>query len=243
MTPSKNQAIQTALTGNWKTAITLNQNLLKENPDDIETLNRLAFAYTIIGKVKDARTTYKKVLALDTQNPIAIKNLKKLSDEQSKEQGKQPTTTLYHIDHIANMFIEESGKTKVVELVNLSDPKRISLFRTGDPLTLSVKRLKIFVLDNVQKYVGMLPDDVGKRLIKFLNGGNHYEAYVKSVDNHNKVSIFIRETKRALKFKNHPSFISGEKSHFLLEKAAGAKAKSNRETEEDYEEDEEESSL
>ena len=69
MIPLKSQAIQTALTGDWQTAIILNLQLLEENPEDIETLNRLAFAYTILGKVKEAKQTYQKVLHLDTQNP------------------------------------------------------------------------------------------------------------------------------------------------------------------------------
>ena len=34
MTPLKAQAIQTALTGDWETAINLNQNILQEEPED-----------------------------------------------------------------------------------------------------------------------------------------------------------------------------------------------------------------
>ncbi len=56
----------------------------------------------------------------------------------------------------------------------------------------------------------MLPDDIGKRLIKFLSGGNCYEAYIKTA-NRGKLSIFIRETKRSTRFKNLPSFSLGEK--------------------------------
>ena len=75
--------------------------------------------------------------------------------------------------------------------------------------------MKIFVLDNNKQYVGMFPDDISKRLIKFLNGGNKYEAYVKTVDNH-RLIIFVKETKRSLRFKNQPSFASFEKSKFML---------------------------
>ena len=70
--------------------------------------------------------------------------------------------------------------------------------------------MKIFVLDQDKQFIGMLPDDIGRRLIRFMSSGNQYEAYVKSVDN-NKVTIFARETKRTAKFKNQPSFLPTER--------------------------------
>ena len=70
---------------------------------------------------------------------------------------------------------------------------------------MSVKRLKIFISQG-KKYIGVLPDDIGKRLIKFINGGNKYEAFVKSA-NTQSVTIFVRELKRSAKFKDQPSFL------------------------------------
>ncbi len=203
----KSQAVQRALCGDWNEAIDLNQELLKEVPGDIETLNRLAFAQAVIGKTKAARLTYQKVLHLDSQNPIALKNLKKLKGSSYQKFGKthiMPKDT-------ESMFLEESGKTKVIELINIADQKVTSHLTNGEILNLAVKRLKIFILDSKNAYVGMLPDDVGKRLIKFIKGGNTYEAYIKTVDK-NKVTIFIRETKRSTRFKNLPSFSLGEKT-------------------------------
>ncbi len=204
MTPLKTQAIQTALMGDFEQSITLNLAILKEDPKDIESLNRLAYAFTVCGKVKDAKETYKKVLELDEKNPIALKSLKRLSQTSSvslKEANATPPPQRTHI------FLEESGKTKVIELVNIAEPKILSLLRSGEYLTLQVKRLKIFVLDARKHYIGMLPDDICKRLIRFLQGGNSYEAFVKAIENR-KVIIFVKETKRANKFKNHPSFLS-----------------------------------
>jgi Flp pilus assembly protein TadD len=73
----KTQAIQTALIGDWQRAIDLNQLILQEDPDDIDTLNRLAFAFLSLGNPNDAKTLYEKVLTLDMQNPIATRNLKR----------------------------------------------------------------------------------------------------------------------------------------------------------------------
>ena len=199
----KNQAIQTALMGDWDQAVTLNQELLKENPEDIDTLNRLAFAFSVLGKVKNARETYQRVLNIDNQNPIAVKGLKRLVGSSEKNNLNILKGPLLGLTD--TMFIEESGKTKIVELVNIATPKTITSLIIGEALILRVKRLKIFVLDQKNEYVGVLPDDIGRRLIKFIKGGNNYEAYIKSLEEH-RVIIFIKETKRSTRFKNQPSF-------------------------------------
>ncbi len=211
MTPLKAQAIQTALMGDWENAIALNQLLLDESPNDIDTLNRLAFAFASQGNNKEARNIYQKVLQLDIQNPIAMRNLKRLGVSSGKNNHVLPPM------HMTNLFIEEPGKTKVVELINVADKKVISPLRSGEGLQLCIKRMKIFILDMNKQYIGMLPDDLGKRLIKFMDGGNKYDAFVKSVEN-NKVIIFARETYRANRFKNQASFISSDKAKkFVLE--------------------------
>ena len=202
----KNHAIQTALEGDWQKAIDLNQLILQENPEDIDTLNRLAFAFLSAGNPKDAKNLYEKVLSLDMQNPIAIRNLKRLHDVNTKKTN----------NIISNFFIEEPGKTKVMDLINIADKKIITLLRSGERLDLRIKRSKIFAYDLDNQFIGMLPDDLCQRLIKFIEAGNTYEAYVRTVDS-SKVSIFIRETNRAKKFKDQPSFVSGnDKLKFSL---------------------------
>lgn len=213
----KSHAVRTALEGDWKTAISLNRQLLRENPNDIEALNRLAYAFSVIDKIKDAKSTYRLVLKIDTQNPIALRNLKRLTERGSKN-GNSKTKTLLALSHrqagggqVDTMFLEETGKTKVIELVNVAEPKIISFLMTGEILALSIKRLKIFVLDKKNQYIGMLPDDIAKRLIRFLKGGNIYQASVKSIENHH-LAIFVKEVKRASRFKNQPSFTLFSKS-------------------------------
>lgn len=213
MTPLKTQAIQKAFEGNWNAAAVINQELLKENPNDIETLNRLALALTLCGKIKQAKETYQKVLKLDNENPIATKNVKRLGNFTSKKKAIESAPSF--TKDISALYLEESGKTKIIELVNIAEPKIVSLLMTGEALVLQIKRLKIFVLDTKKHYIGVLPDDIGKRLIKFLKGGNIYEAYIKRAENHHVV-IFVREVKRASKFKNQSSFISADKTKISL---------------------------
>ncbi len=228
MIPLKTQAIQTALQGDWNAAVTLNQMLLEEDPNDIDALNRLAFAKASLGNLKEAKNTYQKVLMIDGTNPIALKNLQRLSGASGK-----PLPTL----HVNNVFIEEPGKTKVIELINIADKKVISPLRNGEHLSLAVKRMKIFVHDSQKQYIGMLPDDIGNRLIKFIDGGNHYEAYVKTVTN-SKVILLIKEVKRAPKFKNQPSFISIEKTKLTFDaKGLNKQRRENKQSKEMEDED------
>lgn len=210
MTPLKAQAIQTALHGDWTNAILLNQELLKENPQEIDTLNRLAFAYASSGDITKAKELYTTVLNLDTQNPIATKNLKRLSNLHDSKNGSAAPVIMN------NIFIEESGKTKVIELLNIADKKMLMNLRCGEHLTISIKRSKIFLLDGSNQFVGMLPDDLSKRLIDFIAGGNMYDAYVKTVSP-SKVVAFIRETKRDKKFKDQQSFAQSEKTKLVFE--------------------------
>lgn len=237
MTPLKDQAIQTALNGDWEQAIVLNLELLKENSQDIEALNRLAFAYNILGKTKEAKQTYQKVLTLDKQNLIAMKNLKRLGVLSSPSNGHMPTLK----SHGVTTFLEESGKTKVVDLVNIAESKVIMHLIAGEVVQLRIKRSKIFILDAKNQYIGMLPDNIGTRLIRFMSTGNQYEAYIKSIEGNHKASIFIRETKRATSLRNVPSFLTTEKPQHEFEKALSQAGKKQKEIAERVYEDDEES--
>lgn len=201
MTLLKDKAIQAMLLGDWKNAASLNKTLINENPKDIDALNRLAYALTILGKIRDAKSTYKKVLKIDILNQIAIKNIKKLTELGPRQIAK----SLSSVKGVSNTFLEETGKTKIISLVNTAQPKIISLLTTGQAVATIIKRSKIFVQDQNKQYLGVLPDDVGRRLIRLIKGGNTYRACIKSASEHN-VCVFIKETKRASKYKNQPSF-------------------------------------
>ncbi len=220
MKVTSHQAIKATLSGEWDEAIKLNQSLLEENPKDVEALNRMGLAYSILGKGKNAKETYQKVLEIDPLNSIALKNLKKIKSDNSN--GTEPIVAI-----VNNIFIEETGKTKVIDLVNLAQAEIISSLQTGQSLELAVKRLKVFISQG-SKYIGVLPDDIGKRLIKFINGGNKYEVYVKSA-NHQNVTIFIKELKRVSKFKDQPSFLLSFEKKLTIKK--------NKKADADYEDD------
>lgn len=193
------EAVRASLKGDWLKAISVNLSILETNPKDIETLNRLGFAYIANGNPKKAKTMYNQVLELDNGNPIALKNIKKIS-----EMGKKKGITSFQIENTT--FLEEVGKTKIITLINPASTKILRGLSIGQPLEICIKRLKIFILGEKEEFLGMLPDNISRRLIKFMEGGNKYAAYIKSVDNKD-ITIFMKETKRAQKFANQPSFV------------------------------------
>ncbi|HMS23041.1 MAG TPA: tetratricopeptide repeat protein [Candidatus Levybacteria bacterium] len=206
-TALKTLAIQYALANNWKAAQQANEELILENPRDLDSLNRLGFACIKQGKYAKARDIYKQVISLDKTNPIALKNLKRLetvskgSKKAALEKNSAAPTML------TNIYIEEAGKTKTVELKNVADKKTLSFVEPGDPVSMIVKRSKIFIQTQDKKYIGMLPDNISMRLITFIKGGNEYVACIKAAEEKN-ISVFVKETKKSSKFKNQASFPS-----------------------------------
>ena len=71
------QAIYNALSCEWVKAVNVNEEILKENPSDIDALNRLARAQAELGKFKKARISAQKVIKIDPFNTIATKALLK----------------------------------------------------------------------------------------------------------------------------------------------------------------------
>ena len=215
------------LLGDWEDAISFNKMLIKENSKDIDALNRLAYVLAILGKISEAKTIYKKVLKIDVLNQIATRNIKKFTDLSSKQIAKNTLRT----KGFNNMFLEETGKTKIVSLVNVAQPEIIALLNTGQPAIIIIKRSRIFVQNHNGQYLGVLPDDIGKRLIGLIKGGNAYTAHIKCAEQHN-VSVFIRETKRTSRYKNLPSFSQSDSREFSLSKQK-TKMKSYKFLEED----------
>lgn len=210
------QAVKAALSADWEQAITLNLQLLEQNPNDVDALNRLARAYTEIAEYNLAKKTYQQVLNLDKYNSIATKNLKKLKllslEKGVKRIGNKPNTTEPYVT--PNTFLEEPGKTKIVQVVNPAEPSILSTLTEGEPVALVPKggrRVNVTTMDG--KYLGVLPDDLSRLLQLLIRGGNKYKAYVRMVKS-NFLSVFIREIHRSKRFGNQPSFVGSSASQY-----------------------------
>lgn len=203
-------AIKAALINDWQEAIRTNLVILKDDPKDIGALNRLAHAYKESGNLEEARQTYRRVLKIDRFNLIAQKNLKFLEvlPKFSKKQEKacrNNEVVLGSRSFQPKMFLEEPGKTKVVNLVNLAPTDVLLTLSCGTQINPLIKRRTIIFVDTSGVYLGALPDDLSAKLIKRIGGGNRYEALIKTVAK-NSLSIFIREVYCAPRFKNQPTF-------------------------------------
>jgi len=192
------QAISAALTGNWDNALTINLKIIKQEPEDVDCLNRLSRAYFELGDIKRAKETAQKVVAIDPFNTIALKSLEKWKD--IKKLDKQAP-----INITPQNYIEEPGKTKSVTLLHLGDPKILAKLDAGDVVNMSLRSHRVSIISNDLKYVGKLSDDMSSRIKKLSLQGYQYVVFIKST-NKNEVRVFIKETLRPPKFRDFPSF-------------------------------------
>lgn len=200
------QAITAALSCNWEEALKINQSIIDLDPKNVDALNRIARAYFELGKLKEAKKYYETALEQDPYNQIAAKFIKRI-DTFSKKGSK---IILPHSSTQINsdLFIEEPGKTKLVSLLKVAEPQKISLLSAGTLVNLVVKNRGVSVTDQGSEYLGVLPDDLSHRLIRLIKGGNKYQAIIKNIKP-NGISIIVREVFRSSRFRNQPSFLDG----------------------------------
>lgn len=194
-------AIHAALIKNWIEAVRLNKLILSEDETNIDALNRLGFAYLNIGKGKEAKQTFTRVLKLDPYNRIATNNLKKVHTvKQHHCPHAKATTPLSPL-----LFLEEPGKTKCVDCVNVASQQVLATLTAGEELIFKFKKHSIDVRTLQGTYIGALPDDIAFRLIKYTSGGNEYVVHIKRITKA-CVSLFIREVKRGKRYEHQSSF-------------------------------------
>lgn len=198
-------AIQCALSQDWKQAIKINVDILEKDKNDTEAMCRLAYAYSQLGRIDEAKRIYRKILTIDRYHAIARKNLDRIS-VIARSWGQTTDRTKVRIS--PNLFIEEPGKTKTVVLRNIAPVKRLAQVNIGDSVTLFAKNHSIEVRDQEKIYLGALPDDIAFRMIRFLKAGNVYQVSIKNVHK-NTLSVFIRETRRGKRFIMQSTFSLG----------------------------------
>lgn len=190
----KHRAIKAAKCNDWKAAVDCNQHILKEKPEDIAALNRLGVAYIQLKKRGLAKKAFTTALKIDRTNAIAQKQLERLKQKTTEE---APT-------FINQSFIEEPGKTKVVELHRLAGKQVLESLSPGQNCELKPKNRYISV-NKGKEYIGALPEDVSYRLSKLIATGNTYECRVQSA-NCRHCFVFIEETSRSEKNAHVNSF-------------------------------------
>ncbi len=197
------KAIDAALDSRWEEALKINKKIIKLDPQNVDALNRQAKAYMELGKANLAKKYYSQVVKIDPYNPIALKNLKIMKAFKSNGQNSTP---VYHSKLSPYLFLQEPGKTKVVSLLKVAEPQKLSQAYCGMKVETAVKNRKIAIIDSNGNYLGVLPDDITHHLLRLFKGGNKYELFIKSI-RVNSLSVIIKETFRSKRFKNQPSFL------------------------------------
>lgn len=201
-------AIQAALNSNWESAIKVNKEILKVDSQSIDALNRLAKAYFETGNYTLAKKYYSATLKYDPYNPIAAKNLKILKAARGdfiKADGKD----VFPVNNgkiSSALFLQEPGKTKVVNLLKVAEPQKLSQVYPGMQVQMIVKNRGVTITTSVGSYLGVLPDDVSHHILKLTKGGNKYEIFIKAVKV-NGLMVLIKEVFRSKRFHNQPSFL------------------------------------
>jgi len=194
------EAIELALQSKWTEAIQVNRGIMDRFGPDEDTLNRLGKAYTELGQPDDAVDAYKATLKMNPVNPIAQKNLARL---QTLRGGQPVPTSKAKVD--VDAFIEETGKTALTALHVHTEGDPCSKVSGGDPVKLIAAGDTMNVETARGIALGHLEHALGRRLIKFLEGGNRYSGAVATCEG-GAVKIIVRETYQDPKFCGRPSF-------------------------------------
>lgn len=208
--PTNDAAISAALAQDWREAIRINIQLIKLDKTNIDTLNRLGFAYMQTGQLTSAKRVYKRALTIDPYNQIALKNSKKLSSV--KPNIKHKNAKKHNISPL--LFLEEPGRTKIAPCVNPAPTQTLSTLTPGQEVFLKEKKHCIEIRNSENTYLGALPDDLSYKLIKLLHAGNTYHVIVKNAQK-NSLVVMLRERTRGKRFTSQPSFIAPPPSGYV----------------------------
>jgi len=182
------EAISLAMQGKWREAVSVNQMILDNFPTDVEAYNRLGRALMELGEYARAREAYSKALELDPHNKIARKNLERL------EMLGETSAPKHRDEHriAPQLFLEETGKSGVVNLVNTASQEVLARMGAGDEVLLKIEGTKLLVTDRDGEYLGEVEPGHARRLIRLMEGGNKYAAAIAGLDG--GVRVFIKET-------------------------------------------------
>jgi hypothetical protein len=194
-------AVQLAIAGKWDEAVKLNRFIIDSFGADEESQNRLGKALSELGKLKDAKAAYEVALKLNPMNSIAKKNAARINALLHQKEGLKVGGTRVDL----NLFVEEMGKTIITIVEAPASADICSKVAAGDVAELRIEGDGIFTETSRGVRLGSLEAKLARRLIKFMRGGNRYQAGVTSCDGNN-VKLIVRETYQDPHFAGKPSF-------------------------------------
>ncbi len=194
-------AVQLAIAGKWDDAVKLNKFIIESFGADEETQNRLGKALSELGKLKDAKAAYEAALKINPMNSIAKKNAARINTLLHQKEGLKVGGTRVDL----NLFVEEMGKTIITTLESPPSADICSQVAAGDVVELKIEGDGIAAETSRGVRLGLLEAKLARRLIKFMRGGNRYQAGITSCEG-NTVKLIVRETYQDPRFAGKPSF-------------------------------------
>lgn len=205
-------AVDLALQGQWQEAVAANKRILERFPDDVETYNRLGRALTEIEEYAEAKKAYERAMEIDPFNAIAKKNLGRLS-LMGKRANKADARKADVRKVVADIFVEESGKAKVVKLVSLAAKEVVAKMSPGEEVTPYVEGQRLLVKNKEGDCLGEVEPKYGSRLAKLTKAGNKYIAAVHSI-NDREMKVIVREVYQHPSQAGRPSFPLKDKQSY-----------------------------
>lgn len=205
------QAVQMALAGHWDRAAQLNRRLLERYPDNVDALNRLGKALMELDQYEKAQAAYSRALELDPHNRIARRNLERLTGLMDDTQRGAPSESERRERIPLDLFISESGKSAIVPVRGVVDPKVRQKLSRGEIVRLVPSEQTVLVETDKGEKLGRLDARVGRRLAEFIQIGNRYAAAIAQVDERG-LHVFIRETQQHPRLLDRLSFPPTEAS-------------------------------
>jgi len=202
------EAIALALEGQWERAVSVNREILRMAPEDVEALNRLGKALMELGRYSEAREAFQRATEVSPHNAIAKKNLERLAHlaAASPTATQSKKVTPYH-------FIKESGRSGVATLYDLAPKEVLAKVAAGDPVTLKVDGHSLVVQTPQGEYLGKVTPKLALRLLKLIQGGNRYEGAMARVRDE-EVSVLLWEAYRHPSLSGVSSFPAQDKEEY-----------------------------
>jgi hypothetical protein len=194
------EAVQMAVDARWEEAVELNEFIIQSFGPDEGSQNRLGKALTELGRLEEAKAAYDASLGINPMNPVARKNAAKLESLMNAKDILKGGPIKVDL----NLFVEEMGKTTTTTLRAAAEDV-CSRVAAGDVAELRVDGDGIEVDTARGVRVGSLEAKLARRLIKFIQGGNRYQAGITSCEG-STVKVIVREAYQDPKFQGKPSF-------------------------------------
>lgn len=203
------EAVSLALQGQWQEAVAANRSILERFPEDVETYNRLGRALMEIGEYAEAKKAYERTLQLDAFNSIAKKNLNRLAlmGKRTVKAGTRKASTRKASARkvVADIFVEETGRARVVKLVSLAAKEVLAKMAPGEEVTPYAEGQRFLVKNKEGDCLGEVEPKYGARLAKLTKAGNRYIAAVHSFSD-KEMKVIVREAYQHPSQVGRPSF-------------------------------------